>query len=62
MTTVGYGDMSGDTTIERIYLIIVMMFGGFIFSMLTGSLSSILASLDQNEAALAEKMLYLNRL
>ena len=62
MTTVGYGDMQGDTTIERIYLVFMMMFGGFIFSMLTGSLSSILSSMDQNEAALAEKMLYLNRL
>ena len=30
--------------------------------MLTGSLSSILQSMDQSNAALAEKMLYLNRL
>lgn len=42
MTTVGYGDMSGKTGVEQVYLIIMMMSGGFIFSMLTGSLSSIL--------------------
>ena len=62
MTTVGYGDMSGKTGVEQVYLIIMMMSGGFIFSMLTGSLSSILQSMDQSNAALAEKMLYLNRL
>ena len=62
MTTVGYGDMSASTFIEQVYCVLLMMFGTFIFSMLTGSLSSILSSMDQSNAQLEEKMLYLNRL
>jgi hypothetical protein len=42
MTTVGYGDISAATIPEQIYLIVMMMIGVFIFSMIQGSLTSIL--------------------
>ncbi len=62
MTTVGYGDFYPVTEAERWYGIFLMIFGGFVFSLITGSLSSILSSVDASNAALNEKMLYLNRL
>ena len=62
MTTVGYGDFSGHTTFEQIYCICLMMTGVFIFSMVSGSLASILASFDQVNADLQAKVMFLKRL
>jgi len=56
MTTVGYGDMSGATEPERVYLIIMMLIGVFIFATIQGSLTSILASYDTSNAESMEKM------
>ena len=42
ITTVGYGDISGQNTIERSMGIIIMLIGVMAFSFATGSLSSIL--------------------
>ena len=42
ITTVGYGDISGQNTLERGMCIIIMMIGVISFSFATGSLSSIL--------------------
>jgi len=39
-----------------------MLFGVFFFSMISGSLASILATLDQTNAELTEKVMFLNRL
>jgi succinate dehydrogenase/fumarate reductase cytochrome b subunit len=50
MTTVGYGDASGHTSNEQCFCIILMITGVFIFSMVSGSLASILASFDQTNA------------
>ena len=46
MTTVGYGDLSGYTTTERIYCIILMIFGVLCFTFVSGALSSIMSSVD----------------
>jgi hypothetical protein len=46
MTTVGYGDMSGKTMNEQLFCMGLMLFGVFFFSMISGSLASILASVD----------------
>lgn len=45
-TTVGYGDISATSTSERIMAIILMICGVFAFSFATGTLTSILTSLD----------------
>lgn len=41
ITTVGYGDISGTTEIERIYCIVIMLIGVISFSFINGALSSI---------------------
>lgn len=50
ITTVGYGDMSGGTKQEKIFCIILMLFGVIAFSFATGSLASILSSYDTTNA------------
>lgn len=46
MTTVGYGDMSGHTLTEHIFCVVLMLFGVFFFSTVSGSLASVLSSID----------------
>jgi hypothetical protein len=50
VTTVGYGDISATTSEERVLGIISMVIGVITFSYATGSLSSILASVDNSSA------------
>jgi hypothetical protein len=50
ITTVGYGDISATTSIERVLSIFTMIIGVVTFSYATGSLSSILATVDQQSA------------
>lgn len=52
ITTVGYGDISGKNTLERVIGIIIMIIGVMAFSFATGSLSSILQNYDQANAKL----------
>ena len=62
MTTVGYGDMYATTVKEQFFCVYLMLFGVFYFSMISGSLTSILSSLDQSSAELEKKVLFLARL
>ena len=62
MTTVGYGDVSAGTMSEQIFCICLMMFGVFAFSMITGSLASLLGSVDAETAELIEKLMFLNKI
>jgi len=62
MTTVGYGDMSGKTTYEQFFCCGLMLFGVFFFSMIGGSMASILSTLDQNSAELESKVVFLFKL
>lgn len=48
ITTVGYGDISAFTTMERILCILLMITGVIGFSFATGSLSSILSNYDHS--------------
>jgi len=52
MTTVGYGDINGTNTLERVISIMIMLIGVSAFSFATGSLSSILSNYDQANAKL----------
>ena len=49
-STVGYGDLSASTTLERIYCIIIMIAGVTAFTFISGALSSILANYDVTQA------------
>ena len=62
MSTVGYGDISGGTTLERIFCIVLMLTGVISFNLISGTLGSLITNYDSSQAALNEKMLYLNNL
>ena len=52
MTTVGYGDMSANTTVERTFCCVLMIFGVVSFTFVSGALSSIISNKDATEANL----------
>ena len=62
MTTVGYGDMSGSTSLERIFLVFLMIIGVVVFTFVSGSLSSIIADWDKTNLDLQEQVLFLNQM
>lgn len=51
-STVGYGDMSASTLIERIFCILIMLAGVTSFTFISGSLSSVLSNYDSSQANL----------
>lgn len=61
-STVGYGDLSASTTMERMFTIVIMLAGVTSFTFISGALASILNSSDQSQADLHEKLLYLTKL
>ena len=60
ITTVGYGDVSISTKIEKIFCIITMLTGVIAFSFASGSLASILQSYDIQNAKYKEQLSTLN--
>ena len=56
LSTVGYGDISGHTDMERLCWIMLMVFGVCFFSFTIGSMSSIFNRMDSKEAVLNQKM------
>ena len=56
ITTVGFGDISGGTTPERLICLVLMVIGVISFSFATGTLSSILSNLDSSNAKLKGKL------
>ncbi len=56
IVTVGYGDISPANTLERFYVVFLMLIGVVSFSFTTGALSSIISSYDSSQAKLKEKM------
>mmetsp|Transcript_27296 Transcript_27296/g.36510 ORF Transcript_27296/g.36510 Transcript_27296/m.36510 type:complete len:264 (+) Transcript_27296:1271-2062(+) len=49
-STVGYGDLSASTTLERLYCIVIMIAGVTAFTFISGALSSILSNYDTSQA------------
>lgn len=49
-TTVGYGDTATTNTIERAFGCLTMLMGVFVFSYASGSLASILMSVDSAQS------------
>jgi voltage-gated potassium channel Kch len=50
MTTVGYGDISPNTTVEMVFGISIMVIGVLVFTFISGSLSSIIQNVDSSTA------------
>lgn len=49
MTTVGYGDISAYTTLEKVYAVLAMLIGGFAFGLIVGSLTNIISASNPAE-------------
>ena len=58
--TVGYGDISANNDGERFFCIFLMVVGVFLFSFATGSLTSMISSMDHDKAQLQEKIAMLD--
>lgn len=56
ITTVGYGDISPGTDLEMMFGTVIMCIGVVGFSFATGSLSSLISSLDTESAKFKEKL------
>jgi len=50
ITTVGYGDYSGNTTAEKIFCIFIMIIGVISFSLASAALVSLFSNLDSSNA------------
>lgn len=62
ITTVGYGDISGSTPVERVFCIVIMVVGVISFSFASGSLASIMQDYDSKNAVFNEKMKKLKKI
>ena len=56
LCTVGYGDISAKTEGERVFAIISMITGGFVFSGVIAKIGSLVAKLDAAKTAHNDKM------
>ena len=62
IATVGYGDISGTNTTERIICIFLMISGVFFFSFSSGTLTNIISNQEAKHAAYHDKEITLNRI
>ena len=62
ITTVGYGDMSASTTIEKIVCIFIMLCGVVAFAMASGSLTNFITKSDFKSEQQEAKMNILEKL
>lgn len=60
LTTVGYGDISASTILEKIIAVTWMMFGICFFSFTIGSLTSMISSIDTKETLLLHKLAHID--
>lgn len=58
--TVGYGDIVAFNLTEKIFCVFLMLIGVIYFSYSTGTLSSIIANYDSEEAKAKEKIMLIN--
>lgn len=62
ISTVGYGDISGTNTVERVICIFLMITGVFFFSYSSGTLTNIISNREAQNQKLHEKTLVLNQI
>ena len=55
LTTVGYGDISPQNNVERLYSNFVMIAGIFIYSYIIGAVAGLISNLDAEQNALDKK-------
>jgi hypothetical protein len=62
MTTVGYGDISGTNTGERIVCIFLMIAGVLFFTYTSGIITNIITNEEEENKKFQEKKMHLNNL
>ena len=62
VATVGYGDIPCNTVAEKMFCIVLMLAGVTVFSFISGAFSSIISNFDASQAALNEKLMFLQKL
>ena len=62
MTTVGYGDLSASTFLEKIVCILIMFIGVITFSFASGALANYIDKTDEQNEKFASKMNMLDEL
>ena len=62
ITTVGYGDISISTPMERTFCTLIMIIGVFSFSFVSGALASIMQNYDSQNAHRKEQLAMLNKI
>lgn len=62
ITTVGYGDITGTNTFERIICIIIMIVGVFFFSYTSGTLTNMISNQEAHNKTLNDKIIVLNKI
>lgn len=55
IATVGYGDITPSTDIQRIYTIFVIMLGAGVYATVIGNIASILENIDLDKASQMKK-------
>jgi len=59
-STVGYGDVTPQTDVERTYLVFAMLIGASVYAYVVGSICSVIASMNHRETEFQELMDRLN--
>lgn len=62
MTTVGYGDISGTNTGERIVCCILMIMGVLFFTYVSGTITNIITNNEEENKVYQEKKMHLDKL
>ena len=62
ITTVGYGDISGTNTIEKMMCICLMICGTFLFALASGSITTIIQQYDQINQGQTERKILLKKI
>jgi len=62
ISTVGYGDISPKSTLERLYVIFIMIIGVTFFTLLSGGLAADMTAYDSEEKKMDSKIVFLNSL
>lgn len=58
----GYGDVNPSNTVERCFVVVVMLVGVFAFSFVSGALASIMQNYDSQAAVINERLMLLENL
>ena len=56
LTTVGYGDITPTTDIERRFTCVALLFGALIFAYILGDIGSLLQTLDRQQVLVTERL------